>query len=205
LSEELSAKPSRRERNRLAVRQRILESARWLFEEHGYEVTTVSEVVRHADIAYGTFFNHFPAKVDLLREVTDLALLELFEDMEEERKRPGHFADHLVTLFESSAARMEHKGPRIRELTGAMAALMAPQSVGQGDRRIRTAFRRILEDGLAAGELRADVDLETLNEVVVGSWNSIFLSWVHVDDYPLRERAASAGRFLAGALTNGGR
>ena len=202
---ERSATPSRRERNRLAVRQRILESARWLFEEHGYEVTTVSEVVSRADIAYGTFFNHFPAKVDLLREVTDLALLELFEDMEEERKRPGHFADHLVALFESSAARMEHRGPRSRELTAAMAALMAPQSPGQGDRRIRNAFRRILEDGLAAGELRTDVDLETLNEVVVGTWNSIFLSWVNLDDYPLRERATSAGRFLAAALTTGGR
>jgi hypothetical protein len=28
----------------------------------------------------------------------------------------------------------------------------------------------------------------------------MFLSWVHVNGYPLRERAASAGRFLAGAL-----
>jgi hypothetical protein len=28
--------------------------------------------------------------------------------------------------------------------------------------------------------------------VVVGSWNSIFISWVHFDDYPLRERARRA-------------
>ena len=197
---ERAAKPSRRERHRLAVRERILESARWLFEQHGYEATTVSEVAHRADIAYGTFFNHFPSKLDLLREITDVALLDLFENMEEVRKSPGSFADHLVALFEASAARMEHKGPRVRELTAAMAALMVPQSPGADDRRIRLAFRRILEDGLAAGELRADVDLETLTEVVVGSWNSIFLSWVHVDGYPLRERAASAGRFLAGAL-----
>ena len=202
---ERAAKPSRRERHRLAVRQRIVESARWLFEENGYEATTVSDVVRRADIAYGTFFNHFPAKLDLLREITDLALLDLFENMEEVRKSPGPFADHLVALFEASAARMAHKGPRVRELTGAMAALMVPQTPGHDDRRIRLAFRRILEDGLASGEVRADVDLETLTEIVVGSWNSIFLSWVHVDDYPLRERAASAGRFLAAALTMGGR
>ena len=192
--------PSRRERRRLAVRERIVEAARWLFEQQGYEATTVNDVVRRADIAYGTFFNHFPSKLDLLREITDVALLDLFENMEGVRKSPGPFADHLVALFEASAARMEHKGPQVRELTAAMAALMVPSSPGQDDRRIRIAFRRVLEDGLASGEVRDDVDLETLTEVVVGSWNSMFLSWVHVDGYPLRERAASAGRFLAGAL-----
>ena len=68
------------------------------------------------------------------------------------------------------------------------------------DRRIRLAFRRFLENGLAAGDVRSDVDLDTLNEIVVGAWYSIFLSWVHVEDYPLCERAASAARFLAGTI-----
>ena len=94
--------------------------------------------------------------------------------------------------------------PQVRELTGAMAALMVPQTPGADDRRIRLAFRRILEDGLASGEVRADVDLETLTEVVVGSLNTISLSCVHVDDYPLRARAASRGLYLAGALAGRG-
>ena len=34
----------------------------------------------------------------------------------------------------------------------------------------------------------------------MGTWYSMFLSWVHFDDYPLRERAAAAARFLAGTL-----
>lgn len=192
--------PTRRERRRLAVRERIVETALSLFETQGYEATTVTEIVRRADIAYGTFFNHFPSKLHLLREVSDLALQDLFENVEEVRKLPGSFADHLVALFESSSERAEDKGPQMRELTGAMMALAFPETAGQDDRRIRLAFRRILEDGLATGEIRADVDLDTLTEVVVGSWYSMFLSWVHFDDYPLRERASSAARFLAGAL-----
>ena len=196
----VDAPPSRRERRRVEIRERILETAIFLFETQGYEATTVAEIVRRADIAYGTFFNHFPSKLHLLREISDLALEDLFENLEEVRKQPGSFPEHLVTLFESSAGRAEDKGPRMRELTGAMMALAFPETAGQDDRRIRLAFRRILEDGFAAGEVRGDVHLDTLTEVVVGTWYSMFLSWVHFDDYPLRERASSAARFLAGTL-----
>ena len=37
-----------------------------------------------------------------------------------------------------------------------MMALAFPETAGSDDRRIRLAFRRVLEDGLATGEIRAD-------------------------------------------------
>ena len=192
--------PSRRERRRALVRDRIVESALLLFETQGYEATTVAEIVRRADIAYGTFFNHFPSKLHLLREVADHSMRDLFENLEEIRKQPGDFAEHLVLLFESSAERTLAKGPQMRELISAMMALAFPETAGNDDRRIRLAFGQLLEDGARRGEVREDVDFETLLEVVVGAWYSMFFSWVHFDAYPLRERATKAARFLAQAL-----
>ena len=192
--------PSRRERRRVEVRDRIVESALLLFETQGYEATTVAEIVRRADIAYGTFFNHFPSKLHLLREVADHSMRDLFENLEEIRKQPGDFAEHLVLLFERSADRTLAKGPQMRELISAMMALAFPETAGNDDRRIRLAFGQLLEDGARRGEVREDVDFETLLEVVVGAWYSMFFSWVHFDDYPLRERAMKAARFLAQTL-----
>ncbi|MBK7951461.1 MAG: helix-turn-helix transcriptional regulator [Deltaproteobacteria bacterium] len=195
--------PTRRERRRLEVRDRIVDAALALFESQGYESTTVAEIVRRSDIAYGTFFNHFPSKLHLLREVADHSMRDLFENVEEVRKQPGDFAAHLVLLFERSAERTLEKGPQMRELIGAMMALAFPETAGNDDRRIRQAFGRVLEDGVDRGELRRDVDLETLLEVVVGAWYSMFFSWVHFEDYPLRERATKAARFLAQTLIRG--
>jgi len=185
----------------MEIRDRILETAVTLFETKGYEATTVSEIARRADIAYGTFFNHFPSKLHLLRELSDLAVRDFFQGLEDVSKLPGSFGDHLVMLFEEAAAHAEKAGQQTRELLGAMMTLAFPESAVTDDRRIRLAFRRFLENGLAAGEVRSDVDLDTLNEIVVGAWYSMFLSWVHFEDYPLRERAASAAAFLAASIT----
>ncbi len=193
--------PTRRERRRLEIRERILEAAFEIFETQGYDATTVNEIAERADIAYGTFFNHFPAKLDLLRALADRALEDLFERVEEVRKEPGGFAEHLVLLFERTAEGALETGPKSRDLMAAMMTLAYPQSATTSDQRMRVMFRRLLEDGRAAGELRDDEALETLLEIVVGAWYSMFMSWVHFDGYPLAERAAATSRFLAHTLS----
>jgi AcrR family transcriptional regulator len=162
-------KLSRRERRRLEIRDRILESAVALFEARGYEA--------------------------------DRVLRDLFTDVEEFRKGPGSFGEHLVALFEGTAERADQMGPKSRELLGAMLSMAYPETAATDDLRMRSAFRAFMEDGFEAGAIRDDVDRETLIEVVIGTWYSMFRSWVHFDDYPLQERAASAGRLLAETLT----
>jgi AcrR family transcriptional regulator len=45
-----------------ATRQRILQAARRLFAENGYEATTTRDIAHAAEIATGTLFNYFPTK-----------------------------------------------------------------------------------------------------------------------------------------------
>lgn len=194
--------PSRRERRRLEIRERIVETAFLLFETQGYEETTVTQIAESADIAYGTLFQHFPSKLDLLREVSGRALDRLFENVEEVAKLPVSFAERLIVLFERTTENAESMGPQTRALISAMLALSIPETADTDDRRIRSAFREFLDDGRAAGEVRDDEDFETLVEVVIGSWYSLFLGWVRIEGYPLRERAGAVSRFLARTITN---
>ncbi|MGE6203909.1 TetR/AcrR family transcriptional regulator [Guptibacillus hwajinpoensis] len=58
-----------REQKKQATRKTIMEVAKGLFLEKGYEATSTELVARRAGIGSGTLFNYFPSKAELLVEV----------------------------------------------------------------------------------------------------------------------------------------
>ena len=58
----MSVALGRRERTKAANRAAILDAAREVFAELGYEAAGVRDIVRRTDLASGTFYNYFPDK-----------------------------------------------------------------------------------------------------------------------------------------------
>ncbi|MFH1033154.1 MAG: helix-turn-helix domain-containing protein [Pseudomonadota bacterium] len=56
----------RRAQQKAETRQLVLESAKALFEEQGFERTTIRAIARRAGVGLGTIFGHFPDKASLL-------------------------------------------------------------------------------------------------------------------------------------------
>jgi AcrR family transcriptional regulator len=57
---------SPRERRTAKTRRAIIDAARELFDQQGYNQTTIDQIAAHADIAQRTFFRYFPAKEALV-------------------------------------------------------------------------------------------------------------------------------------------
>lgn len=55
-----------RERKKRRTRQILIQTAIRLFDEHGYDQTTVAAVAAAADVSTKTFFNYFPSKEAVL-------------------------------------------------------------------------------------------------------------------------------------------
>ena len=75
----MSAALGRRERTKAANRAAILDAARGVFAEHGYEGASVRDIIRRTDLASGTFYNYFPDK--------DAIFVALIEETGEEARR----------------------------------------------------------------------------------------------------------------------
>ena len=197
---DVAAPIGRRERRRLEVRARVLEAAVELFEERGYDATTVANICERADIAYGTFFNHFPEKRDVLRMLADRAVETVEENLETLAKQDGSIEEHLVQLFEGAAQEYETSDRLHRDLLGKIHSIAYTESPEDKDRRYHSAFERYIAESVARGRVRDDVPVETLADVVASMVSSLSLSWVHFEDFPIRERSAAAAHFLAESL-----
>jgi AcrR family transcriptional regulator len=63
--------PERHRRNSEATRERILEAARELFVDLGYEAVTVRRVAARSGISHGSIYLYFRDKDDLLTQVSE--------------------------------------------------------------------------------------------------------------------------------------
>ncbi|MGH8481879.1 MAG: helix-turn-helix domain-containing protein, partial [Nevskiaceae bacterium] len=55
----MRSKAGKRDQNKRANRAAILDAARRVFLERGYEAVTIRDVIRQTELASGTFYNYF--------------------------------------------------------------------------------------------------------------------------------------------------
>src|SRR5258708_14840534 len=65
----VAGRTGRREQNKAENRAALLKAARAVFAERGYGATGVRDIVRHTDLASGTFYNYFTDKDEIFEAV----------------------------------------------------------------------------------------------------------------------------------------
>jgi AcrR family transcriptional regulator len=184
------------------MRGRILETARALFAEQGFQETRVAEVCDRADIAQKTFFNHFPTKLDLLREIAHVGIEQLMFEIEDIRKSEIGTPERIHRFFDTVAAHIAEAGPKNRELLVELVHLISGDATERSEqvRRLHAAFRGIVEDGLAQGDVTRRHDPQALTEMILGAYYVLIFNYANLDDFPVRERGHAAASILADAL-----
>jgi AcrR family transcriptional regulator len=61
----------KREQTKVANRQSILDAAREVFGELGYETATVRDIIRRTGLAAGTFYNYYRSKEEVFAALAD--------------------------------------------------------------------------------------------------------------------------------------
>lgn len=116
------------------TRERIVESARRLFNRHGFTGVSIDEIMAEAGLTRGGFYNHFTTKEELYAEVVQHVL-----SCQAPRRSSGGegIAGEFITAYLSQA----HFDNRDNSCP-----LMAlPSDVARGGTSVKRAYRQVLE------------------------------------------------------------
>jgi AcrR family transcriptional regulator len=158
----LSTEPRRRadaQRNR----EQILDAAKRLYAAGDF--AGPERVAREAGVGVGTLYRHFPNREALAAAVYDDELT-LVAQAADELLATLAPADALRRWMDRFARRLEHK----RAMGDVMRALSGSQVVSAHHTRARlaAAAQRLLDAGIAAGDLRADARGDDLVAALLG-------------------------------------
>jgi AcrR family transcriptional regulator len=106
---------SLRERKRVRTRQALIDAAAELFEERGYDGTTIADIAAAADVSTRTFFSYFASKEDVLFPDADARVRAALTAID--ARRPG---ERSMAILLRALGELGDAGD---DLVGPMAAL----------------------------------------------------------------------------------
>ncbi|MGA0602698.1 TetR/AcrR family transcriptional regulator [Caulobacter sp. KR2-114] len=71
MSDVADLSPGKREQTKVANRQAILEAAREVFVEMGFEAATVRDIIRRTNLSVGAFYNYYRSKEEVFDALAD--------------------------------------------------------------------------------------------------------------------------------------
>lgn len=188
---------SRREANKVEVRRRLLRAARELFARRGATSTTMDDIARLAEVSRATVFNYFPSKADIVRELVAAFERGFRRAVDRQLARPVPTAERIRIVFEDTAQEIL-RAPALSRLLirEAESGFGTAQGSGKGMARMFGAIGELVGAGRERGDVRTDVSVDTLAELVGGTYMAILHGWRLSQRYPLARRLDEAARVL---------
>ena len=114
-----------------ATRHRILQVARRLFAQKGYEATTTRDLAQAAQIASGTLFNYFATKEAIVACLAGEAMADALDEVD--ARGPGAADTLEEDLFAVVAAGLRKLRPLRRHLPALLETALSPLATAPGD------------------------------------------------------------------------
>jgi len=193
---------SRIEKRKLEFRDKITAAALKLFEENGVADTSVASIIKEADIAHKTFFNHFPTKDHLLLHIASTFSENAYGVFKEGFKKKTDPRKRVEYCLLNIAKVLQTVNSHYKELLN----FYLISGAGSSDlRRVQQdqfseVIGQIMHDAKEQELLREDCTVETCTDIVVGICVATLLNWSLDDNYPIGDKMRKQVDFINSSI-----
>ena len=177
------AKNNSKNNSKAHTRVRIINSAKKLFSEQGYQKTTIVDISRQAGLSEAALYEYFQGKEDLLLTIPDLWVSELLKDLDEQLFGIQGAVNKLRKYLWWYLRRVEQAplDAKIVYLFLKTNANFLNTEVYANVRKFYSYLIDIFEEGQKNGEMRPDLDARSARDIFVGTMDHIITRWLLKD------------------------
>lgn len=159
---------NRRQAAKVRTHAKVLEAARVLFAERGYDAATIRDIAKGAGMSTGAVFANFQDKSELFEAVLAENLAGTLEAFQAAAKADGRTAERLTSALSVGYHRGLDHLPLVQAIFAR--AWFQPEDANERQRAMAKPFVEsiagILQAGIREGELRQDVDVTLMTRMV---------------------------------------
>jgi AcrR family transcriptional regulator len=158
----------------------LLDVAVAVFNERGYEATSMDELAARLGVTKSAIYHHVPSKVELLRLALDRALDALFAVTEEPGATAGRAIDRLEFVVRGSVRVLAAELPFVTLLLRLRGNSEVERAALQRRREFDRIVTRLVTAAEQEGDVRPDVDPAITSRLLFGTVNSL-TEWYRPD------------------------
>ena len=166
-----------------STRNRIIESAKKLFADQGYQKTTVVDISRQAGLSEAALYDYFQGKEDLLLTIPDLWVSELIGDLKEQLFGIKGGINKLRKFLWWYLRRIEEAplDAKIVYLFLKTNANFMKTEVYSNVKTLYSYLIDIFEEGRTSGEMKSDLNPYFARDIFIGTMEHIVTRWLLKD------------------------
>lgn len=193
------------------TRQKVLDAALRVFSEKGYAASKLDDIALAAHVTRGAIYWHFKDKADLFNTLVQNVGLHREDVIRDALAQGGAFSDVFCRILVQLLRDVEeHREVRaVMELSLFKVERLPELQEGQDARRAASRalidnMAQFLQQGIAAGELRADLDPYDAARAAMAFQQGVAMLWLSDPTaFSLAERApAFAAVYMQGILVH---
>ena len=179
----MDKKMTKRQVAALETRKKIIEAARRVISEKGFETVSIDDIMTEAGLGKGTFYTHFERKEDVVYELnkTDFyRLAEIVNGMEDKdiMEKLEYYCREFMKSIERSGIEICRQWIR-NNITPVNMEISGKETTKYNHDYL--AMKSLLEEGINRGELAADTPVDEMAFYINAQLYGFMVAWCMTD------------------------